>query len=147
MKKTIHLLLFLLIIGISCSFGQDPNSKNANSDSMVKEKLYLTNTKLTSVEQNEIKDIKKSKFISYIFPKDITEDKQVIYYKVDNPYAELMPRLILYLKNDSGAFKLHSVQNRIAILIDKDFDIALFEQNAKTVGVNLSEITKEEFFN
>ncbi|MEZ4880301.1 MAG: hypothetical protein R2801_09080 [Chitinophagales bacterium] len=77
----------------------------------------------------------------------MTEDKQVLYYKVDNPYNELMPRLVLYLMNDKDAFKLHSVQNNIAILVNENFDIALFEQNAKTLNVKLLPITSTDFFN
>lgn len=139
MKKILLFTMFL-----TTSFGFLYSSDDAKQ---AKEKVYLTNTKLTSEEQSIIDNFKETKFIGYIFPKDITDDKLVLYYKLDNPYHELLPKLLLYLYKDKDVYKLHSVKNNIAILVNKDFDITLFEQNAKNVNVRLIPILKQDFIN
>lgn len=151
--RNIYILLFLSSI-YSPLFANDnstilENILQSENDSSEKsyENIQLVNSPLKDDEKiNKNTTPRLTQFISYISPKEMASNK-VLFYNLDQINTEFLPRLIHYLLNDKDALKLHSIKNNIAIMVTNDFDINLFEQNAKNISILITPISQTEFLN
>lgn len=115
----------------------------------ISQKIILDNTPLKPEERISKSNTPKLKeLIRYISPQEI-ESKKVLFYELDNNYDSnpLFPRFVKYMLEDGRIIKLHTVKNIMAIMINDDFDIQNFEENAKRIQLKLTKTSKESFLN
>ncbi|HOY41595.1 MAG TPA: hypothetical protein PLX60_07020 [Chitinophagales bacterium] len=113
----------------------------------VYQKIILDNTPLKPEERISKSNTPKLKeLIRYISPQEI-ESKKVLFYELDNNYDSnpLFPRFVKYMLEDGNIIKLHTVKNIMAIMINDDFDIQNFEENAKRIQLKVIKTSKEAF--
>lgn len=113
----------------------------------VYKKIILDNSPLKAEERIDKMNMPKLKeFIGYISPQEI-ESQKVLFYELENNYDSnpLFPRFVKFLLEDGNAKKLHTIKNTIAILVNDQFDVANFEENAKRINLKLTKTSKEIF--
>lgn len=112
-------------------------------------KIILDNTPLKPEEKIDKRNTPKLKeLIRYISPQEMQSQK-VLFYELENNYDSnpLFPRFVKYMLEDGRIIKLHTVKNIMAIMINDDFDIQNFEENAKRIQLKLTKTSKESFLN
>lgn len=140
MKKLYILLCF-------CAFYATTLAQDSTQTQQKQPKIILDNTPLKPEEKIDKRNTPKLKeLIRYISPQEI-ESKKVLFYELDNNYDSnpLFPRFVKYMLEDGNIIKLHTVKNIMAIMINDDFDIQNFEENAKRIQLKVIKTSKEAF--
>lgn len=144
--KKLHACLFFILMSLFPSL-----SEAGNADSVLTQKPYqkiiLDNSPIRMEERIDKKNTPKLKeFIHYISPEEM-EKGIVLFYELENKYDynPLFPRFVKYLLEDGNVKKIYTVQNTMALLVNSQFDIANFEENAKRIGLTLTKSSKENF--
>lgn len=145
MKKIFTFYIFLFFLSHTLLRAQQISSASVNPSQGVKQKVYLDNTPITSTEQINIEKTPGfAKFLQVITPEEFNTGK-VLCYIVDANQSRVSDKLFKYLYEDGNVLKLYPNQNKIALLVNNNFDVALFEQNAKTINVELFKINQQNF--
>ncbi len=113
----------------------------------ISQKIILDNSPLKAEERIDKTNTPKLKeFVSYISPYEI-DTQIVLFYELENNYDSnpLFPRFVKYMLEDGNIIKLHTVKNIMAIMINDDFDIQNFEENAKRIQLKVIKTSKEAF--
>ena len=101
------------------------------------------------INQDEMMTVKSSdafkSFIQVITEEDITHGK-VFYFSVHAKNGNAFDRMVLGLFKDELVMKLHPNQEKIAILVNPQFDINTLIKDAELSEIKLIPITKEVFF-
>jgi hypothetical protein len=140
--KTIYTFLFL-------GFAFMLKANDTLKVDKVYPKIILDNTPLKPEEKIDKRNTPKLKeLIRYISPQEMQSQK-VLFYELENNYDSnpLFPRFVKYMLEDGRIIKLHTVKNIMAIMINDDFDIQNFEENAKRIQLKLTKTSKESFLN
>jgi hypothetical protein len=140
--KTIYTFLFL-------GFAFMLKANDTLKVDKVYPKIILDNTPLKPEEKIDKRNTPKLKeLIRYISPQEMQSPK-VLFYELENNYDSnpLFPRFVKYMLEDGRIIKLHTVKNIMAIMINDDFDIQNFEENAKRIQLKLTKTSKESFLN
>lgn len=145
MKKVSTLLSILFTFSCMQMMGEELGNSAVTQPSGLKQKVYLDNTPVTSTEQlNVEKSPGFAKFIQVITSEEFNTGK-VLCYTIDANESRVSDKLFRYLYEDGNVVKLYPNQNKIALLVNNNFDVALFEQNAKTINVELFKINQQNF--
>ncbi len=135
----IIILVFLSLFCNSSIFADDnPNENSQNASDYD----TLSLKKEMNLENNE----SFRKFITVI-NKEEFKTGNVICYTFKKNESRNVDLLIQYLFKDRNVLKLYPKDNKIALLVNQIFDIALFEKKAIELNCNILPITKDFFTN